>query len=36
MDKCYTFKVQSFENGLSVIFQAVGNSLLQKVQNQHD
>ena len=24
------------ENGLSCIFQALGNILLQKVQNQHD
>ena len=33
---CYIFKGQSPENGLFCIFQAVGNTLLQKVQRQHD
>ena len=27
---------QSLESGLSCIFQALGNILLQKVQSQHD
>ena len=27
MEKCYTFKGQSLENGLSCIFQAIGNIL---------
>ena len=31
MEKCYTFKDQSLENGLSGMFQARGNILLQKV-----
>lgn len=47
-DKCYslfcnflylyewTFKDQSSENMLSCIFQAIGNILLQKVQNHDD
>ena len=34
-ERCCTFKGQSLENGLSCIFQAVGNILLQKVQSQH-
>ena len=33
---CYIFKGQSPENGLFSVFQAVGNTLLQKVQSQHD
>ena len=28
MEKCYIFKGQSLENGLSSIFQALGNILL--------
>ena len=28
MEKCYTFKGQSLENGLSCIFQATGNILI--------
>ena len=36
MEKCYTFKGQNLENGLSCIFQSIGNILLQKVQSQHD
>ena len=28
METCYTFKGQSLENGLSYIFQAIGNILL--------
>ena len=27
MEKCYTIEGQSLENGLSCIFQAIGNSL---------
>ena len=33
MEKCYTFKGQSLEKGLSCIFQAIGNILLQKVHD---
>ena len=36
IEKCYIFKGQNLENGLSCIFQAIGNILLQKVQSQHD
>ena len=36
VEKCYTLKDQSLENGLSCIFQALGNILLQKVQSQPD
>ena len=36
MEECYTFKDQSLEKGLSCIFQATGNILLQKMQGQYD
>ena len=36
MNKRYTFKDQSLEDGLSCIFQAPSNLLLQKGQSQHD
>ena len=36
MEECYTFKGQSLQTGLSCIFQAIGNILLQKVQSQND
>ena len=32
----WTLKYQSPENRLSCVFQATGNILLEKVQNQHD
>ena len=32
MEKYYTFKGRSLKNGLSRVFQAIGNILLQKVQ----
>ena len=30
MEKCYTFKGQRLEHGLSCLFQAIGNILLQR------
>ena len=36
MGKCCIFKGQSFERGVSCIFQAIGNTLLQRVQSQHN
>lgn len=36
MEKSYALKGQSLENGLSCMFRAIGNILLQKEQNQHD
>ena len=36
MEKCYTLKGQSLKNGLSYIFRAIGNIILQKVQSQHE
>ena len=32
MEKCYTLKGQSLENGLSCIFQAIGNILNSNVK----
>ena len=34
--ECYIYKGQSSENGLSYLFQIIGNILLWKVQSQHD
>ena len=36
METCYTFKGQSLENGLSCMVQALGSTVLQKVEIQHD
>ena len=36
MEKCYTLKGQSLENGLSCMFQAIGNVLKAKAIEYKD
>ena len=35
MEKCYTLKGQSLQNGLSCMFQAIGNILNSKQKQQN-